>query len=95
MILTIAKYHESLLKDSTLSLLSVVEFFTSSESKTILKLSNETFLKITRYQLDQYHASNVIKQKRMRAFDCNLLHEYRTVAEEQEREKYTTIRCIN
>ena len=50
MILTRAKYHENLLKDSPLSLLSVVKFFSSLETKMILKTPNETFLRITRYR---------------------------------------------
>ena len=49
MILTMAKYHENLLKDSPLSLLSVVKCFSSLETKMILKAPNETFLRITRY----------------------------------------------
>ena len=48
-ILTIAKYHENLLKDSTLSLLFIVKFFSFLKTKMILKTPNETFLKITQY----------------------------------------------
>ena len=44
-----AKYHENLLRDSTLSLLFIVKIFTSLETKMILKMSYETFLRITRY----------------------------------------------
>merc|ERR1711989_89662 len=44
-----AKHHENLLRDSPLSLLSIVNFFSSLETKMILKIPNETFLKITRY----------------------------------------------
>ena len=43
MILTMAKYHENLLRDSSLSLLSIVNFFSSLETKMILKIPNETF----------------------------------------------------
>ena len=43
MILTITKYQESLRGDSTLSLLSVVNFFSSLETKMIPKIPNETF----------------------------------------------------
>ena len=43
MILTIAKYHEILLKDSTSSLLFIVKFFSSLKTKMILKTPNETF----------------------------------------------------
>ena len=50
MILILTKYHENLLKDSPLSVLSLVKFFSSLETKVILKMLNETFLKITRYQ---------------------------------------------
>ena len=46
-----AKYHENLLKDSTLSLLFTVKFFSSLETKMILKIPYETFLKITLYML--------------------------------------------
>ena len=49
MILTMAKYHENLLKDSTLFLLFMVQFFSPLETKIILKRPNETFLRITRY----------------------------------------------
>ena len=49
MILTITKYHENLLRESTLSLLFMVKFFSSLETKMIPKKPNETFLRITRY----------------------------------------------
>ena len=49
MILTMAKYHENLLKDSTLSLLLIAKFFSSLKTKKILKTRNVTFLRITRY----------------------------------------------
>ena len=49
MILTLTKYHENLLRDGTLSLLSMVKFFSSLEVKMILKIPNKTFLRITRY----------------------------------------------
>ena len=51
MILTMTKYHDNLLIDSTLSLLFIVKFFSSLETKMILKLANQTFLRITRYLL--------------------------------------------
>ena len=51
MILTMAKYHENLLKDGTLSLLFIVQFFSPLETKIILKRPNETFLRITQYNL--------------------------------------------
>ena len=50
MILIMTKYHENLLNDSPLSLLSVVKFFSSLETKMIIKIPNETFFRITRYQ---------------------------------------------
>ena len=50
MILTMAKYYEKSLRDSPLSLLSVVIFFSFLETKKVLKIPNKTFLKITRYQ---------------------------------------------
>ena len=43
------KYPENLLRDSPLSLLFIVKFFSSLESKTVLKIPNETFLRITLY----------------------------------------------
>ena len=49
MILTMAKYHENLLRDSPLPLLSMVNFLSSFETKMILKIPTETFLRITRY----------------------------------------------
>ena len=49
MILTMAKYHENLLRDSPLSLLFIVKFFSSLETKMVVKIPNETFLRITRY----------------------------------------------
>ena len=51
MILTMAKHHENLLRDSSLSLLSAVKFLSSLETKMIPKIQNETFLKITRYYI--------------------------------------------
>ena len=50
MILTMPTYHEILLRDSRLSSLSIVNFFSSLETKKILKIPIETFLRITRYQ---------------------------------------------
>ena len=44
------KYHESLLRDSPLSLLSIEKFFSSLDTKMIRKVPNETFLRITRYE---------------------------------------------
>ena len=49
MILIMTKYHENLLKDSPL--LFVVKFFSFLETKKVLKIQNETFLRITQYQL--------------------------------------------
>ena len=37
MILTMAKYHENLLRDDPLSLLAIVKIFSSSETQMILK----------------------------------------------------------
>ena len=51
MILTTTKHHENLLRDSPLSLLSIVEFFSSSEIKMIQKIPNKTFSRFTRYQV--------------------------------------------
>ena len=45
------KYHENLLRDSTLSSHSMVKFISSLETKMILKIPNETFLRMTRYLL--------------------------------------------
>ena len=50
MILTMTKYHENLLRDSPLSLLSIVKLFSSLEAKKVLKMPNITFLRITRYK---------------------------------------------
>ena len=47
----VTKYHENLLRDSSLSLLSTVKFFSYLEIKMILKIRNETFLRITQYLL--------------------------------------------
>ena len=44
-----SKYHENLLRDYTLSLHFIVKFFTSFEITMVLKMSNQTFLRITRY----------------------------------------------
>ena len=49
MILTSTKYHGNLLRDSPLFLLSIVKLFSSLETKKVLKIANETFLRITRY----------------------------------------------
>ena len=49
MILMVTKYHANLLRHSTLSLLSMVEFFYSLKINMILKIPNKTFLRITLY----------------------------------------------
>ena len=49
MILTMTKYHGNLVRDSSLSLLAIVKFFSSLETKMILKIPNKSFLKITQY----------------------------------------------
>ena len=51
MILTMVKYHKNLLRDGLLPSLSIVKFFSSLETKMILKIPDETFLRITRYQI--------------------------------------------
>ena len=51
MVLMMAKYHEILLLDSPLSLLSIMKFFSYLDTTMILKIPNETFLRITRYLL--------------------------------------------
>ena len=50
MILTMAKYHENLVRDSPLSLLSIIKILSPLETKMIVKVPNETFLRITRYR---------------------------------------------
>ena len=47
--LTMFEYHENLLSDSPLSLLSTVNFFSFLKTKMIQKIPNETFLRITQY----------------------------------------------
>ena len=44
------KYHENLLRDSALSLFSMVKSFSSVETKMILKMPNKTFLRIAQCQ---------------------------------------------
>jgi len=56
-----AKYHENLLKDSTLALPFMVKFFSSLETMMILKMPNETFLRITRY--DDWSSVEFLRQK--------------------------------
>ena len=51
MILTMTEFHENLLRDSPLSLLSIVKLFSSLETKMILQIPNKSFLRITRYSL--------------------------------------------
>ena len=53
MILTMTKYREHLLRDwdSSLSLPPTVKFFSSSETKMILKIPNEAFWRMTRYHI--------------------------------------------
>ena len=48
MILAMTKYHENLLKDSTLSLLSIVNFFPPLGNQDNSKDTTETLLTITR-----------------------------------------------
>jgi len=50
MILTLNKYHENLLRESILSLPFIVKFLPTLETKMILTIPNETFLRITRYR---------------------------------------------
>ena len=47
MTLTMTKYHENLLRDSPLSLLSIVFFYSFLATKMMLKIQNETFKRIT------------------------------------------------
>ena len=42
MILTMAKYYENLLKDSTLALLFIVKFFSSLQTMNILKMPDNS-----------------------------------------------------
>ena len=51
MILTMTNYQKNLLRDNPLSLLFIVKFFSSLETKIVVKIPNETFLKITQYQV--------------------------------------------
>ena len=56
-------YHENLLRDSPLSLHTMVKFISSLETKKVLKLPNETFLKITRYYIRRkWFASKVLTE---------------------------------
>merc|ERR1711989_126446 len=57
MILTMTKYHENLLSDSPLSLLFIAKFFSSLETKMVLKTLNKTFLRITLYFCLRYCCS--------------------------------------
>jgi len=61
------KYHENWLRGSTLSSLSVVECFSPLESKMILKIPNESFLRITRYNVFfcQYDGNYVYNRSRI------------------------------
>ena len=67
MILTMTKYPENWLRDSTLSFLSIVECFSPLESKMILKIPNESFLRITRYNVFfcQYDGNYVYNRSRI------------------------------
>ena len=58
MILTLTEYHENLVRHSPLSLLLTVKFFSSAETKMILKTPNETFLRITRYLISFFLKDN-------------------------------------
>ena len=65
MILTMTKYPENWLRDSTLSFLSIVECFSPLEM--ILKIPNESFLRITRYNVFfcQYDGNYVYNRSRI------------------------------
>ena len=52
MILTLAECHENLHRGSPLSLLSMVKFVSCLETMMILKIPNETILRITRYLVE-------------------------------------------
>ena len=84
-ILTMTKYHENLLRD--LSLLFIVNSLSFLETKMVLKIPNETFLRITRYlrrmsdeesgeskneRLEPNVAGVIGNDVRMRRFDKNL-----------------------
>ena len=58
MILTMTKCHENSLEDSPLSLLSLVKSFSFLETNRVLKLPNETFLRITRCLLSYEYISS-------------------------------------
>ena len=51
MMLTMTENHENLLRESTMSLLSLVKFFSCLETKITLKIPNETLLRITWYHV--------------------------------------------
>ena len=50
-VLTMTKFQENLLRDSPLSLLFTVKIFSILETKMVLKIPNETFIKITRNEV--------------------------------------------
>ena len=49
MTLTMTTYHENLLRDGPLSVLFIVKFFSSLETKMVPKIPNETFIRITQF----------------------------------------------
>ena len=67
-ILTKSEYHENLLSDNPLSLLSMVIFFSFLKTKMIQKIPNETLLRITRYFLPRpwMRISNLFTNQKQR-----------------------------
>ena len=67
-ILTKSEYHENLLSDNPLSLLSMVIFFSFLKTKMIQKIPNETFLRITWYFLPRpwMRISNLFTNQKQR-----------------------------
>jgi len=77
MILTMTIYHENLPRDSFLSLLFIVKFFSSLQTKMILKKTNENLLRITRYLCGTITRRSRIAHKwHVRAGPLNYQHSF-------------------
>ena len=60
MIFTTTKFHENLLRVSALSLLFISKFFSSLETKTLVEIPNETFLRNTQNKGGYIRISKIV-----------------------------------
>jgi len=79
MILTMTKYHENLLSNCPLSLLFIVKFFSSLESKMVLKIPNKPFLRIIQNSFNQTSSIEDMQSADMVVFALNVLYKVQSL----------------